>query len=293
MPGLHLLGHFRRHPAKRHILLDALDHLGVGREERLEQFASLLRRGMTLVGGLDRGGVLLSLVTQSQKRLARGWRALRSAEARTGRARQTGHPAELCSGLVERKRNQHGHKRNGPADHHGVYSPWRESPHGRASIRYINSLLNSARTGQILNLSRIFPGRRLALFRTRWVDWDTPGQGRQCRATIFARRGSTWRLGWARVPASPSMPWPPTIFAMSCGSPRARRCWCLTAVTANGARALRTPENVHFLSPSPSRAAGKPPRSTCTMCSLRSSTRGSTTWCRRRSRWVPRASCRC
>src|SRR5262249_26226146 len=154
MPGLHLLGHFRRHPAQRPILLDALDHLGVGREERLEQFASLLRRGMTLVGGLDRGGVLLSLVTQSQKRLARGWRALRSAEARTGRARQTGHPAELCSGLVERKRNQHGHKRNGPADHHGVYSPSRETPHVGASIGDVISGLSWASMWQLMNTYR-------------------------------------------------------------------------------------------------------------------------------------------
>ena len=63
----------------------ALDHLGLGREERLEQLAGLLGPGLLLAGVTQRIGVLLHLVAGGQEFLA-GRRRPRAAGAAARRS---------------------------------------------------------------------------------------------------------------------------------------------------------------------------------------------------------------
>ena len=75
--GPDLLEHFSGDAAGRALLFQALDHLGLGREERLEQFAQFLRLRLLLTGRLQRLAVLLGLIPKGQELLAGRRRLLR------------------------------------------------------------------------------------------------------------------------------------------------------------------------------------------------------------------------
>src|SRR5262249_23096955 len=67
---LHLTDHLGRHAAGRAVLLQALDHLGLGRQESLKKGADLVRLDLLLAGGPQRRAMLLGLVPQAQELLA-------------------------------------------------------------------------------------------------------------------------------------------------------------------------------------------------------------------------------
>jgi hypothetical protein len=80
-----LLENLRGNPAGRAIVLQALDHLGLGRQERLEKLAQFLGRGLLLTGRLERFAVFADLLALGQKLLAARGR-LRRRECASGHA---------------------------------------------------------------------------------------------------------------------------------------------------------------------------------------------------------------
>src|SRR5262245_18397562 len=64
---LHLRDRFGWHAARLPVLLQRIDELGLSRKKQLEQSASLLNRGLALVGLLDGRAMLLGFVAQCQQ----------------------------------------------------------------------------------------------------------------------------------------------------------------------------------------------------------------------------------
>src|SRR5262245_47925800 len=134
---LHLRDRFGWHAARLPVLLQRIDELGLSRKKQLEQSASLLNRGLALVGLLDGRAMLLGFVAQCQQVPARGRRTRlgrrRPELAWHPAARHPGHSRHAPKLRMRRKwsGNQDRREDKGTAN-----------PHGAPPLSLSDSLLN-------------------------------------------------------------------------------------------------------------------------------------------------------
>jgi hypothetical protein len=103
--GLDLLDHRSRHPAGHPVRLEALEHAGLRREERLEQAADFF--GRRPLGNLQRLPGLLGLVAIGKQLMADGRRRMPKRRATLLRCRRH-----------ERQSGEHESQRKRPTERH-------------------------------------------------------------------------------------------------------------------------------------------------------------------------------